>query len=109
MPHEFERRKKLIPRKLKRSVKLSPEQREEIRSNADGLSNHALAAKYGVSRRLIQFIRFPERHAKNLLDRQLRGGSKRYYKKEYHTEKIREARHYKLELDKQQLLEEAKQ
>lgn len=104
MPFKFERDKKKIPRKLRRNVKLTIEQREEIRDNIEGLSNHALAAKYGVSRRLVQFIRFPERQAKNLLDRQQRGGSKIYYNQDKHRNAIAQTRAYKKALDKEGLL-----
>jgi hypothetical protein len=39
---------------------------------------------FKVSRKLIQFILFPERHDKNLADRAARGGSKIYYDKDAH-------------------------
>lgn len=104
MPYSHETEKMLIPSSLRRNTKLTPEQREEIKINADNLSNHQLADKYGVSRRLVQFIRHPERLAKNLEDRRKRGGSKVYYDKygkEYHAEKIRETRRYKQKLKKE--------
>lgn len=95
MPYKFETDKIKLPRDKDRRIKLTLEQREEIRDNLDGLSNHALAAKYGVSKRLIQFIRHPERQAKNLADRAERGGWRQYYDKEKNTQSIREHRKYK--------------
>lgn len=95
MPYKFETEKIKLPREKDRRVKLTATQRQEIRDNLDGLSNRALAAKYGVSKRLIQFIRHPERQAKNLLDRQARGGSMQYYDKDEWRETMREHRRYK--------------
>lgn len=109
MPYKHESDGKIIPRSLRRSVKLTPEQLQEIRDNVNGLSIHSLAKHYNVSRRLIQFTLYPERHAKNLLDRQKRGGSSRYYNKEYQAEKIRECRQYRTKLDKENLLKEPSQ
>jgi len=79
-------------------IQLTPEQRSEIRDNPEGLSTHKLAAKYGVSRRLIQFIQHPERHAKNLLDRQQRGGSMKYYDHEKQAEYMQTHRAHKKRL-----------
>lgn len=94
MPHKFEKDKIHLPRGKDRRIKLTSEQRQEIRE-AVGVSKHELAAKYGVSRRLIQFIQHPERHAKNLQDRAERGGWKQYYDKDKHRETIKEHRQYK--------------
>lgn len=89
--------KKLGSPFLKRSVKLLPCQKEMILFwyNEKGLSIHKLAKMFKVDRRLIQFILFPERLEANKQKRLERGGTKQYYKKEYHTEKIREHRRYK--------------
>lgn len=56
-----------LPKQYDRRVKLSDEQREEIRDKyASGLySQRALASEYQVSRRLIAFILYPERYAKS--------------------------------------------
>lgn len=104
MPYKFETDKKLIPREKKKTVKLSLIERDYIKENPDCLSKHQLALKFNVSRRLIQFIMHPERYTKNLEDRQKRGGSKIYYKKEIHTKNIREYRKHKKELDTQDFL-----
>ena len=53
---------------------------------------------YQVNKRSIQFLLFPERHAKNLLDRAKRGGSKQYYNKEQHRQSMADHRKYKEEL-----------
>ena len=95
MPYKYETDKQPLPPGKDRRAKLTPEQREEIRENPEGLSKHQLAVKFGVSRRLVQFIQHPERHAKNLNDRQARGGWKQYYDKDKHAQTMREHRHYK--------------
>ena len=78
-----------------RRRKLSDAQREEIRVNPENLSINGLARKYGVNKRLIQFIKFPERLEKNKELRAIRGGSAIYYDREKHTTSAREHRKYK--------------
>lgn len=58
-------------------VKLTDEQRENIREEykTGSISIRALERKYGVSRRLIQFILFPERYEK--AKRDLRKGKRK--------------------------------
>lgn len=86
-------------------MKLSPEQRAEILANDEGLSNYALAAKFGVSKRTVQFIRNPDARRENLLRRQERGGSGRYYDREKHAESMAEHRQHKQDLLEKGLLE----
>ncbi len=81
---------------LDRRVKLTEEQREEIRKSE--LSTRKLAMMYGVSRRTIQFIKDPEKQRQSLLRREERGGWKQYYNKEKQTKAIREHRNYKKKL-----------
>lgn len=52
-----------LSRELDRRVKLSDEQREEIKHKYESgfYSQRALAREYNVSRRLISFILFPEK------------------------------------------------
>ncbi len=95
MPYKFLTDKIPLPREKDRRVKLTNEQREEIRNNVEGLSQQKLADKYAVSKRLIQFILHPEKLAQNLLDREKRGGWKQYYNKDKNTECVREHRRYK--------------
>jgi hypothetical protein len=102
MPGKFE--KKHIPTHLKRSAKLTDKQRAEIRENVDGLSQRALAERYGVSRRTIQFILDPEKLEENKKRRAERGGSKIYYDRETHTAAMRDHRRYKKRLDDASLL-----
>jgi len=61
------------------------------------MSIRSIARRYNVDKRAIQFILFPERHQKNLDDRELRGGTMRYYDKEYHKEQMKIHRKYKYE------------
>lgn len=106
MPYLFETKRLKIPRNKDRRVKLTPVQREEIRENPESLSQRALAAKFGVSRRLVQFIQSPEKHAQNLLCRKERGGSMRYYNSERNRETIQATREYKKQLNQEGLLHE---
>lgn len=80
-----------------RRIKLTEEQRQEIREDSF-LSMRALANKYGVSKRLVQFIKYPERLEACKEARQNRGGSRIYYNKAYNTRAIREHRQYKQKL-----------
>jgi predicted DNA-binding protein YlxM (UPF0122 family) len=81
---------------FKKSVKLLPCQKEMVKHWYDkGISITKIAKDFKVSKRLIQFILFPERHTKNLQDRKERGGTMIYYDKEKHTKAIREHREYK--------------
>jgi hypothetical protein len=84
---------------LKRSAKLLDCQRERIVSlHSNGNSITGLGKMFKVSKRLIQFIIFPERKIKNLELRKQKGGSKIYYNKESHTIAIKKHRQYKKEL-----------
>ena len=89
-----------VPRELGKDkrLRLSPLLREEIRQNEERLSLRKLAAKYGVSKRLIQFIINPEKHAENLKRREERGGSTVYYDPEKHREAMQRHREHKAEL-----------
>ena len=86
-------------------MKLTPEQRAEIRENKDGLSLNALASLFGVSKRSVHFIRRPDAHRENLLRRQERGGSARYYDHEKHALRMAEHREHKKQLFEEGLLE----
>ncbi len=84
--------------KLDKRVKLTDEQRKEIKENKLGLSQRKLAQDYGVSRRLIQFILDPEKLEENKKRREERGGSKIYYDKDKHKESMRIHRKRKTDL-----------
>lgn len=62
---------------------------------SSGMSIRSIARRYDVDKRSIQFILFPERHEKNLQDRDLRGGWKQYYNKDYNNEQMKIHRRYK--------------
>lgn len=78
-------------------VKLTEEQRESIREEykLGTISTRALAEKYGVSRRTIQFVIDPEKLKRNkqlFAERQKDG---RYYDKDKHREYMKKHRDYK--------------
>lgn len=90
-----------IPREkgIDKRIKLSEADKAKIiEAHKSGASINGLAREYKVNKRLIQFLLFPERHKKNLQDRQERGGTMKYYEKEKHKANMREHRDYKLEL-----------
>src|SRR4030065_2459986 len=75
---------------LDRRYKLTDRQRVEIFENKQGLSQRKLAKLYGVSRRLITFVLFPERYALNREQRKEAGRGQKYYDKEKHRIAIAE-------------------
>lgn len=97
MPYKSEKLK-IAGTKYDRRVKLTPEQKEEIRKNAQGLSQRKLAIMYEVSRRTIQFILDPEKQKENLKRKAERGGYSQYYDKDKNAEYMREHRRYKQSL-----------
>lgn len=99
MPYKFESEKLKICRKDDKRVKLSLEQRDEIKYRFSlGESIHHLANEFKVCRRTIQFILFPERLKRSLELREERGGSKIYYDREKHNESVERMRRRKKEL-----------
>jgi predicted house-cleaning noncanonical NTP pyrophosphatase (MazG superfamily) len=101
MPYKFETQKLHIPRDYDRRVKLTEEQREEIRELYGTISQRKLAKMYDVSRRLIQFIGCPEKHEKNLEQRKASGGSMQYYDRDKQRRYARNHRRYKQQLNKE--------
>jgi transposase-like protein len=102
MPSPFE--KKHIPKEFDKRRKLSDEDKEEIQYRylkIGGVSQRELAREYGVSRRLIVFIIYPERQIENYKARVDRGGSAIYYEKSKHTEYMRTHREHKNKLYKE--------
>ena len=89
---------------LDRRVKLSDEQREEIKELKGRMTQSSAAKMYGVSRRTIQFIWFPEQLVENKKRWAERGGSKQYYDKKKHAADMREHRNYKKQLHKEGLI-----
>lgn len=100
MPYKFETEGKSIPREpgKDRRVKLTAEQKAEIVELATTMSQRAIAAKFAVSRRTIQFILDPQKRVENLVRRAERGGSKQYYDRQTHTEAMRTHRQHKKKL-----------
>jgi hypothetical protein len=92
--------------KLDRRVKLSPEQKEEIISlyKTGDYTIRGLTRIYEVSRRLIQFILFPDRLKKNVDNYHERGGWEAYYNKNKHAEYMKTHRKYKYKLYKENKL-----
>jgi hypothetical protein len=84
---------------LKKSVKLLPCQKEMIKYWYDkGISINQISRDFKVSKRLVQFILFPERLIKNKKDRIDRGGTKIYYHKEKHAQAMKKHRRYKYDV-----------
>lgn len=79
---------------LDRRMVLDDAQKDDVRAmHNKGVSIREITRRMDVSRRLIQFILFPERLARNKDLRKARGAS--YYKREKHTQHVREHRQYK--------------
>jgi hypothetical protein len=88
MPYKHTEKK--IPEELDRRCKLTKQDRIDIASLKGECSIHHLAKAYGVSRRLIQFIQYPERHKQP--------DHKKYYDKDKHRKYMKDHRRYKQEL-----------
>lgn len=93
MPYKHSEKGTLLKRENDRRVKLTEQQRHEIKINELGLSQRALSAEYGVSRRLIQFILDPSKHEENVKRRKEREVN--YYDREKHKEYMKDHRRYK--------------
>lgn len=80
-------------------TKMLPCQKERCRElYADGYSINGLARLFHVNKRTIQFLLFPERLAKNISDRQQRGGTMKYYDKDKHKVSMKKYRNKKSSL-----------
>lgn len=89
-------KKRYLTEAQDRRIKIPKSEYSNIKTmHKQGQAIRAIARQYGVDHRLIQFILFPERHAKNLQDRAERGGSKIYYNRDKWRETMREHRQYK--------------
>jgi len=96
MPYKSEKIK--LNEKQDRRKKLTASQKQEIVSLKGKISQRSLARMFGVDRRTISFILYPEKLEENKKRRAERGGSKQYYNKENHTASMREHRKYKQSL-----------
>lgn len=109
MPYKSEKIK--LSREQDRRVKLTEEQRKEIRDKYESgmYSQRKLAAEYGVSRRLIQFTTDPDKYerAKEQFKERRKDGRYTPTKEEY-AKVIREHRQYKQKLYLEGKLKEVK-
>lgn len=99
MPFKSEKIK--LTKEQDRRIKLSDEQREEIKEkySTGSYSQRALAREYNVSRRLISFILFPEKAIKSANQFKERRADGRYKpSKEEWAKTVREYRRYKQNL-----------
>ena len=87
-----------------RRCKLTEAQKTEIIALRGSISQRQCAERFGVSRRTIQFLWFPEKLIANKQARAARGGWKQYYNKKQWAETMREHRHYKQELYEEGLI-----
>ena len=87
-----------VGREYDRRRRLTDEQREELIKAKGTMSQRVAAEKFGVSRRLVQFIWFPEKMEKQKKAAEARGGWRKYYNKERATINQRNHRAYKKEL-----------
>lgn len=85
-----------------RRIKLTDAQKDEIKRKwRTGLATkRGLAREYKVSPRTIDFLLNPDKLEENKKRRAERGGTKIYYDKEKHREYMKNTRHYKQELYK---------
>ena len=87
--------------KYDRRIKITPTDKKEIKIlYQNEMAIRAIARKFGVDKRLIQFILFPERQIKAKLNRDW----KRYYNKEKWRKDMKEHRAYKYSLYKKGLI-----
>lgn len=83
---------------IDRRVKLSEDDRKRLIELKEKITQRGAAEMFGVSRRLVQFIWYPERHEENKKRRAERGGSKIYYNRENHNKAMRSYRKHQKEL-----------
>lgn len=81
-----------------RRCKLTQAQKDQIIELRGTVSQRQCAEQFGVSRRTVQFLWFPEKLIANKQARKARGGWKQYYNKTEWAETMREHRRYKQEL-----------
>ena len=104
MPYKFDTDKKLIPKELSRKIKLTEDQRQEIRDLYGKVSQRKLAAIYGVSRRLVVFIGCPEKYEKSKERRKINGKFGAYYDRDKQRVYAKKVRDYRKELNNKGLL-----
>ena len=97
MPYKSEQKSVLIPRELKRCVKLSEQDKIEIVEirRKTGLSYDKIAKQFGVSKTRVMQICNPEIEARQKKQYRERQKDGRYYNKEKHNKYVRMYRRYK--------------
>jgi len=96
MPYKIDTMHIKLPRQLDRRVKLSEEDKEEIKNLFNSWESiKFIATEYNVSRRTIQFIIYPERLIKCKAQYKERRLDWRYYDKEYHRKAMKHTRDYR--------------
>lgn len=100
MPYAHTRKK--IPRKLDRRVKASEEDKDMIKEkyrNGETIRAIARSFRNKFTRRVVQYVLFPERYAMLLANskkrRKLKGNTLQEYGRKAWAKTIREHRHYK--------------
>lgn len=78
--------------------KLSEEQKNQIIALRGTMTQRKCAEQFGVSRRTVQFLWFPEKLEANKQARQARGSWRQYYNKSEWAETMRNHRRYKQDL-----------
>lgn len=100
MPYKFDTDKMLIPREYDKRVKLTDEDKEDIKrlyfKEKEGVRAIARMYENKCSRRTIQFVLFPER----LKTVNFPGHYKKYYDKKKNAQYAKTHRNYKLKLYK---------
>ena len=100
MPYKYETEGNTIPRILKKSAKLSLDDKEEMKRiyKLGDISYKALGEQFGVSKSMAIYAVNPERQKRNYALRVARGGSKQYYDKDKHRETMKKHRRHKQKL-----------
>jgi len=100
MPYKSEYTHKKIPKELDRRIKLTDEQREEIKILfAQGYSKRWLGIKFWVDRKTIRNIVEPEFYQVQLKKYKELKWSSRYYNKDTHREAIKNTRRYRVKIE----------
>lgn len=95
MPYKWTKDKTPMPRAKDKRVKLTDQERQEIKDLENVYGAEKTGKMYGVSKRTVQFIRDPAKIEANYQRRKERGGSKVYYDREKHTKAMRAHRRHK--------------
>lgn len=105
MPYKSEKIK-IEGTKHDRRRKLTEQQKNEIVSLRGTISRNQCSLIYGVSKRTIDFLWYPEKLERNKQLRKQRGSWQQYYNKDEHKENMKNTRHYKQNLFKNGLIKE---